>query len=125
MLTMLAYLAGVGASFAGIEVLLLVLLIGPVQLHCTICLWRLYRIRRSEGKTTPLPGHWELRAELWDPLAWFDQLWVIVFCFVIVVSCTTLILLQKLSPPALFIAIPLSGFSGLSYVLACYRNPKL
>lgn len=124
MLTILAYVIGAAAEFPGVEGLLFVLLLGPVQLHCLICMWRLYRIRRKEGKKTPLPGYWEHGTELWEPMASHDRLWVVVFCCAIPPSCLMLIALDRLDPAMLAMILPLSGLSAISYVLACYGNPK-
>ena len=124
MLVMLASVAAVVVRAVDFE-LVIGLMGGPLLLMYALCFLRLYRIRRKEGKATPLPGHWELRTELWSPLADRDKLWIVVFCCLMLLGALAALAVLNHEPQTAFGILPLAAFSAICYVLACYGNPKV
>ena len=123
-----AFMAAVLASVAAVVAraidfeLVIGLLGGPMMLIYILCVWRLYRTRRREGKRTPLPGYWELETELWEPLEFRDKLWTVVFCSSMLVAALAALRILNHEPQTALGILPLSLFAAISYVLACYRS---
>ncbi len=119
MLVIVVSLVGAFVGIARVEGL--ILFGGPLLLHYVICLWRLIRILMKQGKKR-LPGYWEWETVFWDPMAWYDKLWIQVFVGLVLLGCLVFFVSDQLT--AVLVTLPLSACSAITFVIACY-NPRI
>jgi hypothetical protein len=95
---------------------------GPfIMLNHIFAMWRLFRIRVSEGKRG-LPGYWELEEELLDPMMWRDKMLLTFYVGLVVSVYLALLILQRLPAEFAVVFPSLPGFATMSYVFACYEK---
>lgn len=99
----------------------------PILLTCILSFYRLYRVRRKEGKKRPLPGYWELGEELWDPMGTYEQIGIIGYAGTVL--ATSVVLLSgdftlEESCGSLIVFAPALAFPGVSFIFACYGTSK-
>jgi len=99
----------------------------PILLTYSFSFYRLYRVRRKEGKKRPLPGYWELEEEIWDPMGTYEQVWIVGYAGIVL--ATSVVLLSgdfalEESCGSLIVFAPALAFPGVSFIFSCYHASK-
>lgn len=96
----------------------------PILLTYILSFYRLYRIRKNEGKKRPLPGYWDWGEELCEPMGTYEQVWIIGYAGIVLATSVVLLFgdftLEE-SCGSLIVFAPALTFPALSFIFACYR----